>query len=183
MLNNFIDIILGSLKLDKNLYKNQANYSELGIYYSLIIVVISIIIQTIPNNVYIDWMSEKGLWLRQDPLNFRNLLFLSLIIWILKSFCIFVVGVKIFPNRDTKCNFLKVLITVGYAHSPLLLNFLVFNSQLLYGLLFTYIWYVSTLVIGINEILSYKSNFKSFLISFVSPIAISLVVFIIITFM
>ena len=76
MLNNFIDIILGSLKLDKNLYKNQANYSELGIYYSLIIVVISIIIQTIPNNVYIDWMSEKGLWLRQDPLNFRNLLFL-----------------------------------------------------------------------------------------------------------
>ena len=174
MFNQFLTIFLKSLKLDKNFYKDKANYLESSFYYSLIIVVTTIIIQTIPNNVYLSWMSERGLWQNQEPLQFRNLLFLSLIIWFLKSFFIFVVGVKIFPNANTECNFLKILTTVGFAHSPLFFNFLIFNDSLLYGVLLTYVWYVSTLVIGINEILNYKNKLKSFLISFIAPIVISL---------
>ena len=123
-------------------------------------------------------MSEKGLWQDQEPLNFRNLLFLSLLIWFLKSIFIFLIGVKVFPNKNTKCNFLKVLTTVGFAHSPLIFNFLIFNDSLLYGILLIYVWYVSALVVGINEILNYENKLKSFLISFIAPIVISLSLFI-----
>ena len=179
MFNQFLTIIFKSLKLDKTLYKDKISNFELGFYYSVIIVVITIIIQTIPNNVYISWMSEKGLWERQEPLNFRTFLFLSSIMWFLKSFFIYLVGIKVFPSKNTKCSYLKVLTTVGFAHSPLIFNFLIFNDSLLYGILVTYIWYVAALVVGVNEIFNYENKLKSFLVSFIAPIVISLSLFII----
>ena len=179
MLNQFLIIIFKSLKLDKTLYKNNTSYFELGFYYSVIIVVTTVVIQTIPNNVYISWMSKKGLWYEQEPISFRILLFISTSMWFLKSFFIYLVGIKIFPSKDTKCNYLKVLTTVGFAHSPLIFNFLIFNDSLLYGIILTYIWYVSALVIGINEIFNYENKLKSFLVSFIAPIVISLSLFII----
>mgnify|MGYP001178888621 FL=1 len=191
MFSQFLAIFFKLLKLDKTLYedgvlekigskiddkKKPYNLNlvglELSFYYSLIIVVMTVIIQTIPNNVYLSWMSERGLQIEQPT--FRYLLFISLLVWFLKSFFIYVVGVKIFPNKNTKCNFLKVLITVGLAHSPLIFNFLIFNDSLFYGVLLIYVWYVSALVVGINEILNYKNKLKSFLISFIAPIVISL---------
>ena len=178
MFSQFLDIFFKSIRLDRTLYIDKANYLESGFYYSLIIVVTTIIMQIIPNSVYLSWMSDRGLWQNPEELNFRNLLFLSLLIWFLKSFFIFLVGVKIFPNKNTECNFLKVLTTVGFAHSPLIFNFLIFNENLLYGILLTYIWYVSALVVGINEILNYKNKLKSFLISFIAPIVISLSLFV-----
>ena len=178
MFNQFLIIIFKSLKLDKTLYKNNTSYFELGFYYSVIIVVTTVVIQTIPNNVYISWMSKKGLWYEQEPISFRILLFISTSMWFLKSFFIYLVGIKIFPSKDTKCNYLKVLTTVGFAHSPLIFNFLIFNDSLLYGIILTYIWYVSALVIGINEIFNYENKLKSFLVSFVAPIVITLSLFI-----
>ena len=178
MFNQFLIIIFKSLKLDKTLYKNNTSYFELGFYYSVIIVVTTVVIQTIPNNVYISWMSKKGLWYEQEPISFRILLFISSSMWFLKSFFIYLVGIKIFPSKDTKCNYLKVLTTVGFAHSPLIFNFLIFNDSLLYGIILTYIWYVSALVIGINEIFNYENKLKSFLVSFVAPIVITLSLFI-----
>ena len=195
MFSQFLAIFFKLLKLDKTLYedgvlekigskiddkKKPYNLNlvglELSFYYSLIIVVMTVIIQTIPNNVYLSWMSERGLQIEQPT--FRYLLFFSLLVWFLKSFFIYIVGVKIFPNRNTECNFLKVLTTVGFAHSPLIFNFLIFTDNFLYGILITYVWYVSTLVVGINEILNYKNKLKSFLISFIAPIVISLSLFI-----
>ena len=178
MFNQFLIIIFKSLKLDKTLYKNNTSYFELGFYYSVIIVVTTVVIQTIPNNVYISWMSKKGLWYEQESISFRILLFISTSMWFLKSFFIYLVGINIFPSKDTKCNYLKVLTTVGFAHSPLIFNFLIFNDSLLYGIILTYIWYVSALVIGINEIFNYENKLKSFLVSFVAPIVITLSLFI-----
>ena len=177
MFNQFLTVIFRALKLDKTLYKDNASYFELGFYYSVIIVVITVVIQTIPNNVYISWMSERGLWGEQEPLNFRILLFISSAMWFLKSFFIYLVGIKIFPSKNTKCSYLKVLTTVGFAHTPLIFNFLIFNDSFLYGVILTYIWYVSALVIGINEIFSYKNKLKSFLVSFIAPIVITLSLF------
>ena len=191
MFSQFLAIFFKLLKLDKPLYEDEVlekigskiddkkkphnlNLAglELSFYYSLIIVVMTVIIQTIPNNVYLSWVSERGLQIEQPT--FRYLLFFSLLVWFLKSFFIYIVGVKIFPNKNTKCNFLKVLTAVGLAHSPLIFNFLIFNDSLFYGVLIIYVWYVSALVVGINEILNYKNKLKSFLISFIAPIVISL---------
>ena len=191
MFNQFLAIFLRLLKIDKTLFedgviekigskiddeKKSYNFDliglELSFYYSFIIVVLTVIIQTIPNNVYISWMSERGLQIDQPT--FRYLLFVSLLVWFLKSFFIYSVGVKIFPNKNTKCNFLKVLTVVGFAHSPLIFNFLIFSEDLLFLIFLTYVWYVSILVIGVNEIFNYKNKLKSFFVSFIAPIIITL---------
>ena len=84
MFNEFLNIIVRSLKLDKNLYKDNKNFSDSAIYFASLIVILTIIIQTIPNNTYINWMSEYGLW-QKGMLKFRETLLWGLFFWLLKS--------------------------------------------------------------------------------------------------
>ena len=46
------------------------------------------------------------------------------------GFFIFVVGVKLFPDKETKVSFKKVLIGVGFAHAPGLLRFFAVTPDL-----------------------------------------------------
>jgi len=42
----------------------------------------------------------------------------ALLTWLVWAIFIFVIGVKIFPDKDRKIPFKRVLIAVGYAHAP-----------------------------------------------------------------
>ena len=84
--------------------------------------------------------------------------------WIIKAAYLYFVGVVMFPNNNTKCNFRKILILVGYSHIPMFLNALTINCSLLFLLIITYIWYNISLIVGLNIILNYKNITKSILI-------------------
>ena len=43
--------------------------------------------------------------------------------WLVWAIFIFVMGVKLFPDKETKVPFKKILIAVGYAHAPGLIRF------------------------------------------------------------
>ena len=47
----------------------------------------------------------------------------AILTWLVWAIFIYVIGVKIFPDRENKIPFKKVLIAVGYAHAPGLLRF------------------------------------------------------------
>ena len=94
----------------------------------------------------------------------RSVIITSLVMWIIKTVYLYFVGVVLFPNKNTKSSFRKVLITVGYAHAPMVFNVLILDYRLLYLMFIPYIWYNVTLIIGINEILKYKNYFKSTLV-------------------
>tara|TARA_Y100000590_G_C15389652_1_gene889570 strand:- start:259 stop:819 length:561 start_codon:yes stop_codon:yes gene_type:complete len=184
MFSEFLSIIFRSLKLNNSLYKEKKFFSDSAIYFSISIVILTIIIQVIPNNVYLSWMSELGLWQNQN-IKFRHLLFSGLFFWILKSLYLYIVGKFIFPNTRIKFSFLKILTAIGYSHAPLIFNVLAFRLDFLFFLFLTYIWYIASQTIAIDVLFDYKNKFKSCLIITAPlwiPIVISTLIIFIISF-
>ena len=70
---------------------------------------------------------------------------------------------KLFPDKQTKVSFKKVLTAVGYAHAPGLLRFFAVTPDLMIPIIFlTQFWIFAGLIISTKQILNLKSNFKSF---------------------
>ena len=79
-----------------------------------------------------------------------------------------------FIEKDTKTNFKKMLIGVGYAHAPGLLRILGFIPDLVIPLIFiTQFWIFASLILSTKHILNLKSNFKSFGVVFLSFLIIA----------
>ena len=96
--------------------------------------------------------------------------------WIVWSLFIYVVGVKIFPDKDTNIPFKKVLIGVGYAHAPGLVRFFAVTPELVIPIIFlTQFWIFASLIISTKQILNLKSNFKAFGIVFLSFLIIAII--------
>ena len=161
MISVFFNIIIKSLKADKTFYKDDNNFNEAAIYFALIIMLIVSIISIIPNSVFLEFFSAGfNIGSIKGP-NLRSIIIGAAIIWTIKTVYLYFIGTVLFPSKLTKCNFRKIFITVGYAHSPLLFNAFVFDTSFFYLIFVTYIWYNATLIVGINQILNYKNIFKS----------------------
>ena len=105
MFNELTNIITRSLKLDKTLYRENKNFGELGIYFALIIMILDGIAGAIAASAVI----KTNIILSGIT---------AIMTWYIWALLIFVIGVKIFPEKETKANFKKILIAVGYAHAP-----------------------------------------------------------------
>ena len=161
MFTEFSNIIIRSLKLDKTLYKENRYFGEAGIYFALTLIIIASLISIIPNNAFLDYMTNNfGLGDLNSP-NIRTIIITNLIFWVLKSIYLYVFGSILFSNKGNKSSFKKTMITVAYAHAPLMFNIVIINSALLFLTIVFYIWYSITLIIGINQIYNYKSILKS----------------------
>ena len=87
---------------------------------------------------------------------------------------IFVIGVKLFPDKNSKIPFKKVLIGVGYAHAPGLIRFFAVTPDLVLPVIFlTQFWIFASLIISTKHVLGLKSNFKSFGIIFLAFLLIA----------
>ena len=95
----------------------------------------------------------------------------AILSWLIWALLIFVIGAKIFPEKDTNANFKKILIGVGYAHAPGLLRFFGFIPDLVVPLIFlTQFWIFASLIIATREIFSFKSNIKSLAIVLIAEV-------------
>ena len=93
----------------------------------------------------------------------------AIITWFIWSLFIFVIGVKLFPDKESKVPFKRVLIGVGFAHAPGILRFFAVTPDLMIPIIFlTQFWIFAGLIISTKQILSLKSNLKSFGIVFLS---------------
>ena len=161
MFAEFLSIIAKSLKLDKNLYKDKKNFSEASIYFAGIIMILDGIAGAVAANTIIKTaVAMSGLT--------------AIITWFVWAIFIYVIGVKLFPDKDTKVGFKKILIGVGYAHAPGLLRFFAITPNLMIPIIFlTQFWIFAGLIISTKQILNLKSNFKSFGIVFLSFLIIA----------
>ena len=157
-----LDIIFRSIKLDKNLYNNNQNFGEAAIYFSGLIMILDGIAGAVAANTIIKTaIAVSGLT--------------AILTWFVWSLLIYVIGVKIFPDKKTKVSFKKILIGVGYAHSPGLIRFFAVTPELVVPIVFiTQFWIFASLIIATKEILNIKSNFKSFGIIFLSFLIIAI---------
>ena len=161
MFTEFLNIIVRSLKLDKTLYKDNRNFGEAAIYFAGLIMILDGVAGAVAANTVI-----------KTAIGISGLT--AIITWLIWSLFIFVVGVKLFPDKETKVPFKKILIAVGYAHSPGLLRFFAVTPDLMIPIIFlTQFWIFAGLIISTKQILSLKSNIKSFGIVFLSFLIIA----------
>ena len=172
MFVEFLNIIIRSLKLDKTLYKDNRNFSEAGIYFAISIIIITAIIGIIPNNALLNFASLY--YGEIKPPRLGVVLITSGFAWFLKSLYLFVVGLIMFPKKQIKSGFKKTLITVGFAHSPFIFNFLILDIKLIFLTLIIYLWYSATLIVGINQVYQFNNIFKSTIIV-LAPIIILII--------
>ena len=161
MFDEFINIIVRSLKLDKTLYKDNRNFGEAAIYFAGLIMILDGIAGAVAANTVV-----------KTAIGISGLT--AIITWLIWALFIFVVGVKLFPDKETKVPFKKILIAVGYAHSPGLLRFFAVTPDLMIPIIFlTQFWIFAGLIISTKQILNLKSNIKSFGIVFLSFLIIA----------
>ena len=148
MFAEFLNIIARSLRLDKSLYKDNKNFGEAAIYFSGLIMILDGLAGAVAANTVIKTaVAMSGLT--------------AIFTWFIWALFIFVVGVKLFPDKDTKVSFKKILIGVGYAHSPGILRFFAITPDLMIPIIFlTQFWIFAGLIISTKQILNLKSNFK-----------------------
>ena len=150
MFAEFLSIFFSSLKLDKSLYKDNKNFGEAAIYFSGLIMILDGVAGAVAANTIIKTaVGISGLT--------------AIITWFIWSILIFVVGVKLFPDKETKVPFKKILIAVGYAHAPGILRFFAVTPELMVPIIFlTQFWIFAGLIISTKQILNLKSNLKAF---------------------
>ena len=161
MFGEFLSIIVRSIKLDKTLYKDNKNFGEAAIYFAGLIMILDGLAGAVAANTIIKTdIAMSGLT--------------SILTWFVWALFIFVVGVKLFPDKETKVPFKKILIAVGFAHSPGLIRFFAVTPDLMIPIIFlTQLWIFAGLIISTKQILGLKSNFKSFGIVFLSFLIIA----------
>ena len=156
MFSEFLTIIIRSLKLDRNLYRENKNFGEAAIYFAGLIMILDGLAGAVAANTVM-----------KSPIALSGLM--SIITWIVWGTFIYVIGVKLFPDKETKATFKKILIGVGYAHAPGLIRFFAVTPELVVPIIFfTQFWIFASLIISTKHILNLKSNFKSFGIVFLS---------------
>ena len=162
MFGEFLSIIVRSIKLDKTLYKDNKNFNEASLYFAGLIMILDGLAGAVAANTIIKTaVAMSGLT--------------AILTWFIWAIFIFVIGVKIFPDKQTKVPFKKVLTAVGFAHAPGLLRFFAVTPDLMIPIIFlTQFWIFAALIISTKQILNLKSNFKSFGIIFLSFLIIAI---------
>ena len=161
MFGEFLNIIFKSIKLDRSLYSDNRNFGEASIYFAGLIMILDGIAGAVAANTVIKTgIAMSGLT--------------AILTWFVWAILIFVIGVKLFPDKQTKVPFKKILTAVGYAHAPGLLRFFAITPELMVPIIFlTQFWIFAALIISTKQVLNLKSNFKSFGIIFLSFLTIA----------
>ena len=156
MFAQFLSIVFSSIKLDKNLYSNNKFFGEAGIYFAGLIMILDGVAGAIAaNSIVKTSIGISGLT--------------AILTWLVWAIFIYVVGVKLFSDKESKVTFKKILVAVGYAHSPGLLRFFAVTPEFVIPIIFlTQFWIFASLIISTKHILNLKSNLKSFGIIFLS---------------
>ena len=162
MFGEFLNIVVKSLKLDKSIYKENKYFGEAAIYYAGLIMILDGVAGAVAVNTIIKTsIGVSGLT--------------AIISWFVWAIFIYVIGVKLFPDKESSnISFKKVLIAVGYAHSPGLIRFFALVPDLVMPIIFlTQFWIFASLIISSKNVLNLKSNFKYFGVVFLSFLIIA----------
>lgn len=161
MFAQFLHIIFCSLKLDKSLYRDSKYFGEAAIYFAGLIMILDGIAGAVAANTII-----------KTSIGISGLT--AILTWLVWAIFIYVIGVKLFPDRDSKVSFKKVLVGVGYAHAPGLVRFFAVTPEFVIPIVFfTQFWIFASLIVSTKQILNLKSNIKSFGIVFLSFLIIA----------
>ncbi len=149
MFNNLFDRIFRAIKIDVELYEEVERDKSATIQAGLVVVLSS--------------MAAGVGALQLGASNFLLAPIFSLISWYVWAYIIYFVGVKLFPEKNTKSNHGELLRTIGFSSAPGLLRvFGVTPDLMAVTFIGSAFWMLACMVVAVKSALDYESLWKAF---------------------
>jgi len=88
---------------------------------------------------------------------------IALVMWIISSYIIYFIGVKMFPDKKTNISFVSLLNVLGFAYAPALIRVFSFTENLFKVLwVGSWFWVFACSAVAIKQCLNYKNLSKAF---------------------
>jgi|TARA_B100000242_G_scaffold121229_1_gene85095 hypothetical protein len=148
MFNKLFDRIFRAIKIDVELYEEVERDKSATIQAGLVVVLSS--------------MAAGVGALQLGASNFLLAPIFSLISWYVWAYIIYFVGVKLFPEKNTKSNHGELLRTIGFSSAPGLLRvFGVTPDLMAVTFIGSAFWMLACMVVGVRAALDYKSLWRA----------------------
>ena len=148
MFNNLFNRIFRAIKIDVELYEEVERDKSATIQAGLVVVLSS--------------MAAGVGALQLGASNFLLAPIFSLISWYVWAYIIYFVGVKLFPEKNTKSNHGELLRTIGFSSAPGLLRvFGVTPDLMAVTFIGSAFWMLACMVVGLRAALDYKSFWRA----------------------
>ena len=148
MFNKLFDRIFRAIKIDVELYEEVERDKSATIQAGLVVVLSS--------------MAAGVGALQLGASNFLLAPIFSLISWYVWAYIIYFVGVKLFPEKNTKSNHGELLRTIGFSSAPGLLRvFGVTPDLMAVTFIGSAFWLLACMVVGVRAALDYKSLWRA----------------------
>ena len=149
MFSLFINRIFRAIKIDIDLYEEVEADKKATLQAGLVVV-----------------LSSLAAGIGAIQLGASNLILapiLSLLSWYVWAYIIFFVGVKLFPDPQTKSNHGELLRTIGFSSAPGLIRIFGFTPELMtVTFIGSAFWMLACMVVAVKSALDYKSMWKAF---------------------
>ena len=96
MLAEFLTIFSKSLKLDRSLYRDNRYFGEAGIYFAGLIMILDGVAGAVAANTIV-----------KTAIGISGIT--AILTWFVWAIFIYVIGVKLFPDKETKVPFLSLI--------------------------------------------------------------------------
>ena len=148
MFNNLFDRIFRAIKIDVELYEEVERDKSATIQAGLVVVLSS--------------MAAGVGALQLGASNFLLAPIFSLISWYVWAYIIYFVGVKLFPEKNTKSNHGELLRTIGFSSAPGLIRvFGVTPDLMAVTFIGSAFWMLDCMLVGVRAALDYKSLWRA----------------------
>ena len=148
MFKNLINRIFRAIKIDVELYEEVERDKSATIQAGLVVVLSS--------------MAAGVGALQLGASNFLLAPIFSLISWYVWAYIIYFVGVKLFPEKNTKSNHGELLRTIGFSSAPGLIRvFGVTPDLMTVTFIGSAFWMLACMVVAVKSALDYDSMWKA----------------------
>ena len=149
MKSSFLNRIYRAIKIDPNLYEEVEHDKSATIQAASVVI-----------------LSSLAAGIGAIHLGFSNFIFgplFSLLSWYFWAFLTYIVGTKLFPDKETKSDHGELLRTIGFSSAPGIIRVFGFTPELMtVTFIGSSFWMLACMVVGVRQALDYKSLWKAF---------------------
>ena len=149
MKSNFFKRIYRAIKIDPELYEEVEHDKSATIQAASVVV-----------------LSSLAAGVGAIHLGASNFLLgplISLASWYFWAFLIYIVGTKLFPDKQTKSDHGELLRTIGFSSAPGIIRIFGFTPELMtVTFIGSSFWMLACMVVAVRQALDYKSLWKAF---------------------
>ena len=167
MKKNFLIRVFRAIKIDPELYE-EVEHDKSATFQAAAVVVLSSLAAGVGA-------------IHLGASNFILGPIISLASWYFWAFLIFIVGTKLFPDKQTKSDHGELLRTIGFSSAPGLIRIFGFTPELMtVTFVGSSFWMLACMVVAVKSALDYDSLWKAFGIVIVSWLVQAFFLFLII---